>query len=156
MSVWPLSLGTTFLGDRHEGPHIQGKRPNYVRWFQWGKETHCRDPNNRKEKFYNHFPRRPTCFMLFISSSMFQKGASAWQNRSPIPACQVKGCLENAAMGGYQSLLFKKMKPGSIEMSGELANMKRLPHTVPALIAIDFQEWCSEDRPSICRLSEKE
>lgn len=120
-----------------------------------GKKTHCHNPYNRKEKFYNNFSRRPTCFMLFISSSMFHEGTTAWQNRSPTPACQLKGCLENAAVG-CQSLLFKKMNPGSIEMSGEWANMKCLLHTVPALIAIDFQEWCSEDRPNICRLSEKE
>lgn len=153
--VWPLSLGTTFLGDIHGGQHIQGKCPNYVRWLQWKKKYSLLLPYNRNKKLYNSFSSRPTCFMLFISSFMFHEGASAWRNPSPTPECQLKGCFENAGVG-CQSLLFKKMNPGSTEMSGERANMKCLLHTVPALIAIDFQEWCSEDWPNICRLSEKE
>lgn len=120
-----------------------------------GKKHTLLLPYDRNKKLYNSFPRRSTCFVLFISSSMFHEGASAWRNCSPTPACQLKGCLENADVG-YQCLLFEKMNPGSIEMSGERANMKCLLHTVPALIAIDFQEWYSEDRPNICRLSEKE
>lgn len=38
--VWSLSLGTTFLGDIHGGPHIQGKCAIYVRGLQWKKKTH--------------------------------------------------------------------------------------------------------------------
>lgn len=56
---------------------------------------------------------------------------------------------------GCQLLLFKKMSPQSIEMSGEPANIKCLQQTVPTLIGIDFLEWSSEDWPNICMLSKK-
>lgn len=34
--------------------------------------------------------------------------------------------------------------------------MKCLHQTAPTLIGIDFLEWCAEDWPNACRLSEKE
>lgn len=108
-------------------------------------------------KFHQGSPRRPTCngYFIFISSAVLCR-CICLSECKPHGYTLIKRMFEKCNWC-VASFYYAKMEAKKgVEMNSEWVNIMCLQQTVPALIGIDFLEWCSEDELSICRLSKKE